>query len=332
MKQWVSEKLICPQCLDNEVPLDLTVREQTADDIIEGLMTCPECAGHFPIQQGIAVLLPEKTRGILNDSRGYNAPGMLSAYLWSHFGDLLNEHGATQAYQVWSADFRPTTGDALDVGCAVGRLAFELAGTHRHVIGLDTSIAFIRKAREILTRKRIAFDLIVEGHLTEPRDYRFEESRDFSGVDFIVADALALPFRQRAFATTAAINLLEKVPDPLKHLTEINRVLNDRSGMFLFSDPFSWDEAVSPPERWLSGNGNARYSARGIDTMRRLFTGEFGVFDPPLGIAADGNVAWKIRKTENLWEHITSQYLIGRRESCLFRDGVLPPCSAFSHD
>ncbi|BBO90978.1 methyltransferase domain-containing protein [Desulfosarcina ovata] len=314
MKKWVADKLICPQCLDAEIALNLTVREADAEDVLDGEMTCPQCGSIYPIQQGIAVLLPEKTRIILNDHRGYNAPGMLSAYLWSHFGDLLKDPDATQAYQVWSAGFTPTAGDALDVGCAVGRLSFDLAATHDHVIGLDTSIAFIRKAREILTRKEISFDLIVEGHITEPRTHRFNESHDFSRVDFIVADALALPFRTRAFATTAAINLLEKVPDPLKHLTEINRVLRDRSAMFLFSDPFSWDETVSPPERWLSGNGNAQYSARGIDTMRRIFAGEFGVFDPPLGIADDGNVAWKIRKTENLWEHITSQYLVGRRE------------------
>ncbi|WP_419659853.1 putative methyltransferase, type 11 with DUF343 domain [Desulfosarcina variabilis str. Montpellier] len=314
MKKWMTDKLICPQCLDAEIPLDLTARETQGDDIIDGEMTCPQCKAIYPIEQGVAVLLPEKTRDILSDHGGYNAPGMLSAYLWSHFGDLLDDPKATQAYQVWSAGFTPTHGDALDVGCAVGRLSFDLAATHDHVIGLDTSIAFIRKAREILTQKEISFDLIVEGHITEPRTYCFDESQDFTNVDFIVADALALPFRERAFATTAAINLLEKVPDPLKHLREINRVMRDHSAMFLFSDPFSWDEAVSPPERWLSGNGNAQYSARGIDTMRRLFAGEFGVFDPPLGIAEDGNVAWKIRKTENLWEHITSQYLIGRRE------------------
>jgi len=313
MKKWVSEKLICPQCLDTEVPLELTIHEEVGDDIISGQMICSACAGRFPIQQGIAVLLPEKTRDIVHDHRGYNAPGMLSAYLWSHFGDLLADPEATEAYRVWSAGFQPTSGAALDVGCSVGRLSFELAKTHEHVIGLDTSIAFIRKAREILMSKRLLFDLIVEGHLTEPRSYHFNGSLNFSRVDFIVADALALPFRQRAFATTAAINLLEKVPDPLKHLMEINRVLKDDAAMFLFSDPFSWDEAVSPPECWLSGNGNSHYSARGIDTMRRLFAGEFGVFDPPLEIAADGDVAWKIRKTENLWEHIRSQYLIGRR-------------------
>ena len=82
---------------------------------------------------------------------------------------------------------------------------------------------------------------------------------------------------------------------------------------FLFSDPFSWDETSSPKERWLGGNGNDRYCARGIDTLRQMFAGEHGVFDPPLAIEGCGDINWKIRKTENLWEHITSQFLVGRR-------------------
>jgi uncharacterized protein YbaR (Trm112 family) len=313
MRKWVYEKLICPQCLESEIPLALTVHEEKDNEVVDGMLTCPRCRGDYPIRQGIAILLAKKTRDGIDDDQGYNAPGMLSAYLWSHFGDLLGDPAATRAYERWSAGFTPTEGDALEVGWAVCRLAFEMAATHDRVIGRDTSLAFVRKAREILTSKALCFDLIIAGHVTEARSSRFDADRDFSRVDFIVADALALPFRKRSFATTAAINLLEKVPDPLKHLEEVNRVLRHRSAMFLFSDPFSWDESVSPPETWLGGNSNEHYSARGIDTLRRMFAGEFGVFDPPLSITADGDVAWKIRKTENLWEHITSQYLVGRR-------------------
>ncbi|MEJ2642422.1 MAG: methyltransferase domain-containing protein, partial [Desulfosarcinaceae bacterium] len=201
-----------------------------------------------------------------------------------------------------------------DVGCAVGRYSFELAKTHRHVIGVDTSIAFIHQARQIRNRRRLDFDLIIEGTLTEPRGCRFDDW-DVGEVEFIVADAMALPFRSRSFETVATLNLLEKVPDPLLHLKEINRMLLTERAGFIFSDPFSWDPAVSPPETWLigTGNGNGDYCRRGIDTLRRMFSGAFGVFDPPLEITADGEVAWRIRKTANLWEHITSQYLVGQR-------------------
>lgn len=319
MKRWVAEQLICPECKALEMPLTLTIREARAGDVMDGELHCPDCETTYPIRRGIAVILPEKTRTVMDSEAGYNSPAMLASYLWSHFCDLIGDPQATDAYQVWSAPLRPSSGMALDVGCAVGRLSFELAKTHRRVIGVDTSYQFILEARQILSRRRLDFDMIIEGTLTEPCGCALAEELDLGGVDFIVADALALPFRSRKFATVAAINILEKVPDPLLHLKEINRMLSVEDATFLFSDPFSWDPAVSPPETWLSGNGNGsgngacRYSRRGIDTLRRMFAGEFGVFDPPLKITADGEVAWKIRKTAHLWEHITSQYLVGRR-------------------
>jgi len=319
MKRWVADKLICPECAALEMPLELTVREEQLEDVMDGELRCPDCDRRYPIRSGIAVILPEKTLTVMDSEAGYNSPAMVSSYLWSHFCDLIGDPQATDAYDVWSAPLRPCSGIALDVGCAVGRLSLELAKTHERVIGVDTSYAFVRQARQILTRRRLDFDMIIEGTLTEPRGCAFDDDWDLNGVDFIVADALALPFRSHNFATVAAINILEKVPDPLLHLKEINRMLTAAASTFLFSDPFSWDPAVSPPETWLSGNcqgncqGDCHYSQRGIDTLRRMFRGEFGVFDPPLEIAADGEVAWKIRKTAHLWEHITSQYLVGRR-------------------
>lgn len=312
MKPWVAQKLICPECTALEMPLELVVREEVDGDILEGELRCLDCDQDYPIEAGIAIILPESTRAILDTEAGYNAPAMVSSYLWSHFCDLFGDPQATDAYRKWSSQVSPQPGLALDIGCAVGRFAFELGKTHRQVIGIDTSYAFVREARRVLTQGRLAFDMVIEGQLTEPRSCSFEDWA-LDGVEFIVADALALPFRSHIFSTVATLNILEKVPDPLLHLKEVNRMLTPEAAAFIFSDPFSWDPAVSPPEMWLCGNGNGHYSPRGIDTLRRMFAGEFDVFDPPLQIAADGDVAWKIRKTAHLWEHITSQFLVGIR-------------------
>jgi hypothetical protein len=83
--------------------------------------------------------------------------------------------------------------------------------------------------------------------------------------------------------------------------------------MFLFSDPFSWDENVSDPDSWIGGNIGGANPGRGSAVMRRLMSSEKNLFNPPLEIVEEGDVSWKIRKTENLWEHITSQYLVGTR-------------------
>jgi SAM-dependent methyltransferase/uncharacterized protein YbaR (Trm112 family) len=317
MKHWVVEKLICPDCLPAESGLKVNSEIQESGDIIEGSLYCSQCGAHYPIKDGIAVVRPGRTAKIKSPNNGYNAPVMLSAYMWSHFADLFADSRATDAYRKWSESFKSTAGDALDIGCAVGRLTFELSRTHDRVIGIDTSRAFIAKAREIVVKKQIDFELVVEGNLTEHRHLGLENGWNLKNVDFLVADALALPFPKHDFASIAAINVLEKVPDPIGHLTEVNRVLRKQESMFLFSDPFSWDPAFSAPELWLGGsnNGSNPYSTRGIDTMRRLFAGEFKVFDPPFDIARQGDVSWKIRKTENLWEHITSQFLVGHRKA-----------------
>jgi SAM-dependent methyltransferase len=314
MKKWLQDKLSCPECLHPESRLELEIQIELAGDVIEGQLTCAICGKSYPIHKGIAILLPQKSLPILSESRGYNSKEMLSSYLWSHYGDLLHDPDATDAYKEWSSCFRNTDGGcALDIGCSVGRLSFELTRTHANVIGLDTSISFIQKARELMNQKQLQFDMIIEGMITEKQSCVFDNGWNYENVDFIVADALALPFSQNTFSTVASVNILEKVPDPMQHLVSVNRVLDDRNAMFVFSDPFSWDETSTDPERWLSGKTDGKYACRGMETMGRLFAGEDKVFDPPLSVIAKQNVSWKIRKTENLWEHIHSQMMIGKR-------------------
>lgn len=314
MKRWIQEKLICPECLADEIPLDLNIITETDDDVIEGDLTCSACKRSYPIHKGVAVILPEKSMSIVTDASGYNSKNMLSSYLWSHFCDFLNDPDATDAYRTWSSFFKPSDGVALDIGCAVGRLSFELSKTHSSVIGIDTSISFIEKARELMRKKTLEFDLIIEGFITEKRACAFDPDFKFDQVDFIVADALALPFPQSFFSTVTSINLLEKVSSPIHHLTDINRVLKEKKSMFVFSDPFSWDESVSHPDYWLSGGTNGNGSCRGIDSISSYFSGKDEIFNPPLEILKKGNVPWKIRKTANLWEYINSQFIVGTRQ------------------
>jgi SAM-dependent methyltransferase len=313
MKKWLQEKLVCPECIAKEIPLDLEIKEEQNEDVLEGELRCPGCGSCYTINQGVAVVLPKRSMSVLSDKMGYNSRIMLSSYLWSHYSEFFNGPNATDAYKVWSSHFRGTNGAALDIGCSVGRLSFELGKTHSQVIGIDTSISFIRKARELLTKKRLQFDLVVEGHITEERSCDFDSSWQYDGVDFIVADALALPFPKSLFSTVASINVLEKVPNPIQHLRDVNKVLREENAMFVFSDPFSWDETVLDPELWLSGRNTGKYKGRGIDNISRLFSGKEGVFNPPLEIREKGDVFWKIRKTENLSEHIRSQFIIGER-------------------
>ena len=295
----------------------MSSKKEQNDDVLEGELCCTACKNRYPIRQGIAIVVPRKTMAYVTGKTGYNSINMLSSYLWSHFSEFFNGQNATDAYKTWASYFQQTSGWALDIGCSVGRLSFELSKTHAAVIGVDSSFSFIKKARELLIRQHLQFDMIIEGHITEERSCKLDESYNFDQVEFIVADAMALPFCPNFFSTAVSVNILEKVPDPIQHLMEINRVLQKNEAQFLFSDPFSWDEAVSDPKLWLSGRNKGEFKGRGIDNICRLFQGQADLFNPPFDIKEKGDILWKIRKTANLWEHITSQFILGKRSLSL---------------
>lgn len=313
MKKWLLEYLICPECLETVTPLALEMEQENNEDVLEGTLNCSSCNALYHIEEGVAVIVPKTTLPHVYGEAGYNSSAMLSAYLWSHYSEFFNGPDATDAYQRWASHFTAKKDRALDIGCSVGRLSFELSKTHSQVIGLDTSFPFIKKARELLRERQLKFEMIVEGHITQKRECRLNEAYQFDGIEFIVADAMALPFRAGFFDTAASVNILEKVPRPIQHLKEMDRVLNKKCAGLLFSDPFSWDESVSDPDLWLSGRNRGAFKGRGIDNISRLMEGDSGVFDPGFKIKEKGDVLWKIRKTQNLWEHITSQFIIGKR-------------------
>lgn len=317
MKKWLLEELICPECLcagsDREIALTADIRQETDEEILEGGLLCPECGRRYDIHEGIAIVVPEKTLPITRHTAGYGSRSMLSAYLWSHYSEFFNGPDATDAYKKWAAAFAIQDGWALDIGCSVGRLTFELTKTHDRAVGIDTSLSFVRAARKLAAQKHIAFDLIMEGEITETRSSDLDPDFDLKSAEFIVADAMALPFRSNRFAMACSVNILEKVPDPSSHLAEANRVMNKDNARFLFSDPFSWDETVSHPVLWLGGKTEGPYKGYGMDNICRLLRDGSGVFSPGFGIIETGEVLWKIRKTRNLWEHITSQFVIAQR-------------------
>ncbi|MCP3874870.1 MAG: methyltransferase domain-containing protein [Desulfobacteraceae bacterium] len=313
MKKWLQEHLICPECIESETALMLEIKKENTDEILEGKFNCPNCESNYLIHNGIAVIVPQKTLPHVEDDRGYNSKNMLSAYLWSHYSEYFNGPNATDAYQKWASHFEKADGWALDIGCSVGRLSFEMSKTHTHVIGIDTSLSFVKQARQLLLEKHLEFDLIVEGNITQNRSCKLSSEYNFSTTEFIVADAMALPFRSNLFSTAASVNILEKVPHPIQHLREVNRMLQKKHARFLFSDPFSWDESVSAPDLWLSGRNKGPNKGLGMENICRLMEGKNAIFDPAFTIQEKGDVLWKIRKTQNLWEYITSQFIVGKR-------------------
>ena len=78
MKKWLHEILICPNCLPEAHQMQITVQDERNDDVQKGRLTCPSCNMAYPIDKGVAVLLPGANNSVRVGSNGYNSRNMLS--------------------------------------------------------------------------------------------------------------------------------------------------------------------------------------------------------------------------------------------------------------
>ena len=312
MKKQLLDLLVCPACLPQEHSLVAEIVREQDGDIDTAILMCQHCGARFPVTDGIALLDPQATDSQRQSNR-YETEEVVSSYLWSQYGDLLDDDQASTAYTTWAGMMRPQAGVALDAGGAVGRFAFEMSGRCDFAIGIDTSVAFIRAARQLMQERSLSFALKEEGQLGRESTIRLPDDWRSERVDFLVANALALPLRRDAISLFASLNLVDKVPAPLDHLREMNRVTRDRDAQFLLSDPFSWSVEAAPAEAWLGGTNAGRFAGRGQANIARLLADPAGELAPAWQVDESGHVWWKIRTHANHYELIRSCFVRASR-------------------
>lgn len=266
--------LVCPRCLADGAGEHSLGAEASG--------ACSSCGLETGRTRGGApVVLPEDSPA----ATYYEDPVVVSEYLAFHFPDpacdplaaLLGEqtppltdrfpfciprlvreaHGATGT----------TLGRALDLGCATGAVSLGLAAFHQAVTGIDRSPALIDAAQAVVATGRARYSVKLEGDLRTEHDLALPGAiAARPRVRFLVGDALAVPFRSGSFATVTALNLLDRVPDPARALTEAARLV-EPGGVLVVSSPYTWLEAYAKKERWLGGVIRGGAPVRGRQTV-----------------------------------------------------------------
>ena len=312
MKTWLLPVLVCPSCLPREHSLELNTLEQTGCDIEQGDLKCSECNRIYPIRNGILFIHPDLPENGKPNSK-YENSAVVSSYLWSHYSDLLNDPEGSSAYQEWSKLMHPGSGMCLDMGSAVGRFTFEMSSRFDYAVGMDDSASFVRAARELMVYGRREMELPEEGVLVQTRVIALPEEWRSGNVEFIVADALVAPFASGAFSSVASLNMVDKLPKPLQHLKEANRLARRNHAQFLLSDPFSWSLQEADQEEWLGGKQEGRFAGYGLDNIVDWIQARQSNPGPGWSVEKQGHVWWKIRTHRNHFELIRSAYVKARR-------------------
>jgi hypothetical protein len=180
-------------------------------------------------------------------------------------------------------------------------------------VGIDTSKAFIRAARHLMRERSMVVSLRDEGLLRREVTICLPVDWHSDRVEFIVANALALPLRRKSIALFASLNLVDKVPSPIQHLREMNRVTRDTQAQLVFSDPFSWSTEAAPVEEWLGGKENGRFVGKGLVNVTALLADDRGELAPAWRLDEPCSVWWKIRTHSNHFELIRSCFVHASR-------------------
>ena len=312
MKLKTLQYLICPACLPGEAPLRLENAQTTGGEVDEGILKCNRCGRSYRIEKGIADIV-HRDACLNREGLRYEEPDLLSAYLWSHYSDLFKDPDSVGAYARWAEQLSPAQGPGLDTGCATGRFSFEMSSKCDFVIGVDLSGSFVRTARRIMRERGLSFRIREEGRIYSDRAFALPPWLDSEKVEFLVADAAALPFRSGCFSCVASLNLIDKIAHPLQHLREASRAARRVGAQLLVSDPFSWSEAVCDSQMWLGGVQCGNFAGTGLDNIARLLSDEERMAGPAWKIDRTGHVWWKIRNHRNHFELIRSLFLKARR-------------------
>ncbi|MFC1706183.1 methyltransferase domain-containing protein [Planctomycetota bacterium] len=140
-------------------------------------------------------------------------------------------------------------GRALDIGCACGGMTLALARDFDEAVGLERSPVLLDAALAVARSGRAEYGVTVEGEVRESCDIAVTVPE---GVAFVVGDALSVPYASGAFDTVLALDLLDRVADPRRALSEMTRLVAP-GGTLIVSAPFAWQERFTPAAHRLGG-------------------------------------------------------------------------------
>jgi putative 4-mercaptohistidine N1-methyltranferase len=147
----------------------------------------------------------------------------------------------------------PAGAVALDLGCAVGRSAFELrAQGCASVLGIDYSQAFVDAAAAVQRGEALSYQRLEEAAVTTQLTAAFADAALRKAVSFEQGDAMNLRADLGSYDVVHAANLLCRLTQPELLLNRLPSLVKP-GGQLLLTTPCTWLAEFTPPENWPTG-------------------------------------------------------------------------------
>ena len=247
-----------------------------------------------------------------NGAAAYETQAMVSNYMLMHWGTDAQIYDAELSAQVTFPNavhlplycaqlvrqFAGTRGSALDLGCAVGRAAFEMARDFANVVGIDYSREFVNAASALQRAGSLAYNRKESGDGFTPLTAQVDAGIDRSRVRFEQGDACALPLHLKDFDAVLIANVLCRLPEPAACLERMQgaNALVKKGGILVMTTPLSWLEQYTPRSRWL----------KDIDAIAPLL--------PEFELLHQEELPFLIREHRRKFEYIITQASVWRRK------------------
>ena len=211
---------------------------------------------HFYQHSGFRYIVSNKP--VKTDFDLYETDAQVAQYCEFHYGEecfgVPNFPKAVAEMALKAMASRPQ-GRALDIGCSVGRAAFELAGYFDHVDALDFSARFIQVGVQMQQQGRILYERTEEGDLVTFQERTLAALGlvgDGSNIHFMQQDATNLKGEFTNYDLVVAANLIDRLHSPARFLRAIAERINP-GGLLFITSPYTWLEEFTKKEKWLGG-------------------------------------------------------------------------------
>lgn len=199
---------------------------------------------------------------------------------------------------------------ALDLGCATGRITFELARYFDKVTGVDFSARFIKIGTLLKESGKVNFVRIEEGKLLSFQEKKlldFELDQVRGKVEFYQGDACNLKPQFTGYDLVFAGNLIDRLYNPVQFLQNIHSRIHS-GGILVLTSPYSWDEKFTEEKFWIGGFRKDGEPYSTLEGLKDLLKENFQLMGDPV------DIPFVIRETSRKFQHSISQMTIWKKK------------------